>query len=72
MALMQCGRIETNDNVRESNGHRVQDKDERERGRERTGLSLISSMLTYIMHRDTSAFQHLLIDSGLCMKASTA
>lgn len=52
-ALMLGEGNETNDNVLESNGQREQDKDERERGREWTGLSLISSVLTYIMHGDT-------------------
>lgn len=47
---------DTNDNVLESHGQREQGKDERERGSAWTGLSLISSVLTYIMHRDASAY----------------
>lgn len=35
------------------------DKDKRERGSEWTGLSLISFVLTYIMHKDASAYQYL-------------
>lgn len=50
---------------KKSNGQREHDKGERERGREWSGLSLISLALTYIMHRDTSAFYHPLIFWGL-------
>lgn len=64
-ALMLDEWNERNDKIAQSNGQREQEKDGREEGREWTGLSLISSVLTYIMHTDISALQHLLIDSGV-------